>query len=105
MADYPTPGKSRVMIEYVLLAGVTDTPAELDGLARWARGLKCLVNMIPFNPWPGAPFATPDDDAVARAERWVSLRGVPVKVRVPRGRSVGAACGQLALHEPRAGSQ
>ncbi len=95
--DYPLPGKRYLMIEYLLLPGVTDTPAELDGLARWTRGLRCMVNLLPWNPFPGAPFRSPTGAEIASAHAALMARGVPVKVRRPRGRDVGAACGQLAL--------
>lgn len=103
VADYPLPGKRYVMIEYLLLPGVTDTPAELDGLAQWTRGLRCMVNLLPWNPFPGAPFRSPSGEEITAAHAALMARGVPVKVRRPRGREVGAACGQLALRVRDAG--
>jgi 23S rRNA (adenine2503-C2)-methyltransferase len=101
-ADYPLPGKGYVMVEYVLLPGVNDTPAELGGLAAFARGLRCAVNLIPFNPFEGSPFLSPEGPAIVAAHRFLRDRGVAVKVRRPRGRGVGAACGQLALRHAAA---
>ncbi len=95
--DYPLPGKRYLMIEYLLLPGITDTPAELDALAHWTRGLRCIVNLLPWNPFPGAPFSSPTGEEITRARAALVQHGVPVKVRRPRGREVGAACGQLAL--------
>jgi len=96
---YPLPGSNRyIMIEFVLLAGVTDTQAELDGLVEWMQGVdRAMVNLIPFNPFPGAPFDSPESSAIRRAALHLKNAGIPVKVRQPRGRVAAAACGQLAL--------
>ena len=98
---YPLPSTRHVLIEYVLLAGVTDTRAELDGLREWLEGLETVVNLIPFNPFPGAPFAMPSWEAVDEAWQYLRDRGVLVTTRKPRGRDAHAACGQLALTRSR----
>ena len=97
--DHPLPGSRRLMIEYVVLPGVNDTPAELEGLARWCDGIDCLVNLIPFNPFKGAPFRAPTVDEVNAAATALNRLGVPHTVRWPKGRGVDGACGQLALRE------
>ncbi len=99
---HPLPGTRKLMIEYVVLPGVNDTPAELEGLALFTRGLDCLVNLIPFNPFPGAPFRAPSDDEVEAVAAWLRRVKVPHSVRWPKGRGVAGACGQLALSEARA---
>ncbi len=99
--DHPLPGTRALMIEYVVLPGQNDGRAELEALAEWTRGLRCLVNLIPFNPFTGAPFRAPDEREVRRvAERLHALR-VPHSVRWPKGGPVAGACGQLALVTPR----
>ena len=95
--DYPLPSARHVLIEYVLLAGVTDTQSELDGLIAWTRDLSCVVNLIPFNPFPGARFRAPPWETVDRAWQYVRDRDVAVTTRRPRGADAWAACGQLAL--------
>jgi 23S rRNA (adenine2503-C2)-methyltransferase len=97
--DHPLPGSRRLMIEYVVLPGVNDTDAELAALAEWTRGIDCLVNLIPFNPFRGAPFRAPTVDEVNRAAAALKILRVPHTVRWPRGRGVDGACGQLALRE------
>ncbi len=97
VARHPLPRNRGVLVEYVLLAGVTDRPDELQGLVEWATGLPVVINLIAWNGWEGAPFATPtpaDVDAVVARLRRAGLR---VSVRLPRGRPEAAACGQLAL--------
>ncbi len=95
--DHPLPGSRKLMIEYVVLPGVNDGPDEIDALAAWCRDLPCLVNLIPFNPFAGAPYRAPTADEVLRVATQLRARKVPHSVRWPRGRSVAGACGQLAL--------
>ena len=85
------------MLEYVVLPGVNDTEAELDGVAAFYRGLRALVNLIPFNPFPHAHFRSPTPEEVERVDRELKRRGVPCSMRVIRGRERAGACGQLAI--------
>ncbi|GGM92383.1 putative dual-specificity RNA methyltransferase RlmN [Thermus composti] len=94
--------KRRVTFEYTLLKGVNDHPWQARLLAKLLKGLSAHVNLIPFNPWEGAPVAgTPKAGVLAFAEALRRL-GVPVSIRWSRGQDVGAACGQLALKTPKA---
>ncbi len=95
--DHPLPGTRKLMIEYVVLPGVNDGEAEIDALAEWTRDLPCLVNLIPFNPFVGAPFRAPTAAEVTRVGAQLRGRRVPHSIRWPRGRGVAGACGQLAL--------
>ncbi|MCA9568261.1 MAG: hypothetical protein KC656_10475, partial [Myxococcales bacterium] len=87
----------RTMVEYVVLPGLNDTPSELDGLAAWMHGLRGVVNLIPFNPFPNAPWRTPEDAEVTAVRDGLQARGVVVTIRWPRGREASGACGQLML--------
>ena len=87
------------MLEYVVLPGVNDTPEELDGVAEFARDLRALVNLIPFNPFKGSAFRAPTDEEVSAIERGLKSRGVACSVRVTRGQERAGACGQLAIAE------
>jgi 23S rRNA (adenine2503-C2)-methyltransferase len=102
IAAYPLPRNRYVLLEYVLLAGLTDTPDELAALAAWVRDLPAIVNLIPFNPFDDAPetLQSPADADVSRAFATLRAAGVPVSVRQPRGRRAVAACGQLARLRP-----
>lgn len=99
---WPLPGSRHLMIEVVVLPGVNDGQAELDGLAAWMDGVDGMVNLIPFNPFPGASFRSPTDDEVRAMQAGLKARGVPCKVRWPRGRAASSACGQLMLAGPGA---
>jgi 23S rRNA (adenine2503-C2)-methyltransferase len=92
------PGSSnarRITFEYVMLKGVNDTPAEARALVRLLAGIPAKVNLIPFNPWPGAPFECSSDDAIEAFADIVNAAGYSSPVRTPRGRDILAACGQL----------
>jgi 23S rRNA (adenine2503-C2)-methyltransferase len=85
----------RITFEYVMLKGVNDSPADAKALVQLIRGIPAKVNLIPFNAWPGAPFECSDDAAIARFSEIVNNAGYSAPVRVPRGRDILAACGQL----------
>ena len=92
--------KRRVTFEYTLLKGINDHPWQARALAGLLRGLSAHVNLIPFNPWEGAPVeGTPRRGILAFAEELRRL-GIPTSIRHSRGQDVGAACGQLALKAP-----
>lgn len=100
---YPIPRGGRVTYEYVLLSGVNDSPAHARELARWLRGTRSKVNLIPLNPAPEIPFAAPSADAVDAFGQVLADAHVTVSVRRPRGQDILAACGQLHLRkEPAA---
>ncbi|HZT51952.1 MAG TPA: 23S rRNA (adenine(2503)-C(2))-methyltransferase RlmN, partial [Stellaceae bacterium] len=92
------PGASnarRITFEYVMLKGVNDSPAEARALVRLIAGIPAKVNLIPFNPWPGAPFECSSDRAIEAFADIVNASGYASPVRTPRGRDILAACGQL----------
>jgi len=88
-------GNKRVLIEYVLLAGVNDSIEDAKRLCQLMDGMGCTVNLLPFNAFPGSVFKSPSDTAVfAFREILVEAKIVAV-VRSSRGRDISAACGQL----------
>ncbi len=99
------PGSSnarRITFEYVMLDGVNDSPAEARELVRLLNGIPAKVNLIPFNPWSGAPFRCSSDRAIAAFSDIVFAAGYSAPVRTPRGRDILAACGQLKSASVRA---
>jgi 23S rRNA (adenine2503-C2)-methyltransferase len=99
------PGSSnarRITFEYVMLKGVNDSPAEARELVRLLKGIPAKVNLIPFNPWPGAPYECSTDTAIAAFSDIVFAAGYSAPVRTPRGRDISAACGQLKSASIRA---
>jgi 23S rRNA (adenine2503-C2)-methyltransferase len=87
-----------------MLDGVNDSPADAKELARLLRGIPSKVNLIPFNPWPGAPYECSDAATIERFARIVNDAGYVATVRSPRGRDIQAACGQLRTASERARS-
>jgi 23S rRNA (adenine2503-C2)-methyltransferase len=85
----------RITFEYVMLKGVNDSPAEARALVKLLEGIPAKVNLIPFNPWPGAPFECSSDEAITAFGDIVNAAGYASPVRTPRGRDILAACGQL----------
>jgi 23S rRNA (adenine2503-C2)-methyltransferase len=94
---YPCRARERITVEYVLLAGVNDTPDDAARLADLCAGFSHHVNLIPFNSHPGARFRPADEaHTEAFAAALVRRRPTLVTVRRSRGRDIDGACGQLA---------
>ncbi|MBA3684694.1 MAG: 23S rRNA (adenine(2503)-C(2))-methyltransferase RlmN [Planctomycetes bacterium] len=105
---HPLPADRRILVSYVLLGGVTDGAADADRLIAWLTGMRALVNLIPFNEFPGSGFQRPDDATILAFRERLDAAGVHVRLRLTKGDGVMAACGQLgdlALRRvtPRAG--
>ena len=97
-ADYPGASNSRrITFEYVMLKDKNDRDSDAHELVRLLRqyGLPAKVNLIPFNPWPGAPYECSTPERVRRFAEIVFNAGISAPVRTPRGRDIDAACGQL----------
>jgi 23S rRNA (adenine2503-C2)-methyltransferase len=94
---FPLKKRSRITFEYVLLAGVNDSPHDARRLARLLAGMKAKVNVIPLNAAAGIPFERPSDEAIDRFAKIVAEHGITVSVRKSRGRDIRAACGQLIV--------
>ena len=94
--DYPGASNARrITFEYVMLKGVNDSPAEARELVRLLKGVPAKINLIPFNPWPGAPYECSDWETIEKFSDIVFNAGYASPVRTPRGRDILAACGQL----------
>jgi len=85
----------RVTFEYVMLKGVNDAPADAKALVKLIAGIPAKINLIPFNPWPGAPFQCSDPETIEAFAAIIRRAGYASPVRKPRGRDILAACGQL----------
>lgn len=85
----------RITFEYVMLKGVNDSLAEARELVSLIRGIPAKINLIPFNPWPGAPYECSDWETIEAFADIVNRAGYASPVRTPRGQDILAACGQL----------
>ncbi len=92
------PGASnarRITFEYVMLKGVNDSDADARALIKMLRPIPSKINLIPFNPWPGAPFECSKPERIARFGAMLNEAGYVSPIRRTRGADIMAACGQL----------
>jgi 23S rRNA (adenine2503-C2)-methyltransferase len=97
-ADYPGANNARrITFEYVMLKDKNDSDADARELVRLIMHYKlpAKVNLIPFNPWPGAIYECSDPDRIRSFSNIIFKAGISAPVRTPRGRDIDAACGQL----------
>ena len=97
-AAYPGASNARrITFEYVMLAGKNDSDDDAHELVRLLRKYKlpAKVNLIPFNPWPGAAYDCSSPERIRSFSNIVFEGGISAPVRTPRGRDIDAACGQL----------
>jgi 23S rRNA (adenine2503-C2)-methyltransferase len=85
----------RITFEYVMLKGVNDSLSDARALVKLVAGIPAKINLIPFNPWPGAPYECSEWSVIEKFAEVVNRAGYASPVRTPRGRDIMAACGQL----------
>ena len=88
--------RERVTFEYVMLAGVNDSPAHARELGALLAGEPAKVNLIPFNPFPGSAYARSPAGVIDDFRDVLMGRGIMTITRKTRGEDIDAACGQLA---------
>ena len=86
----------KVTVEYVMLNGINDSMEQARELAKTLRGTPSKVNLIPWNPFPGAPYSKSSNSRVDRFAKVLQEEGYTTIVRRTRGDDIDAACGQLA---------
>jgi len=87
--------RARLTIEYVMLAGVNDSKQDADELIKILQDIPVLINLIPFNPFPGSGYKTSSNNAVRRFQDVLMKAGLTTVIRKTRGEDIDAACGQL----------
>ena len=92
---YPLPNRKRITIEYVLLKGVNDSIQDAKRLVNLLKGIPCKINLIPFNPFPGAKFQRPSDEVVIDFKSQLVNARYTAMIRASKGSDISAACGQL----------
>lgn len=98
MRQFPMEQRRRITVEYVLLKGINDTPADAHRLSLLLRDQRCKVNLIMFNTSPHLPFEQTDEAVLNMFAQTLSKANYTVTVRWSKGREIDAACGQLAAH-------
>ncbi|RVT41696.1 23S rRNA (adenine(2503)-C(2))-methyltransferase RlmN [Sphingobium algorifonticola] len=97
-ADYPKANNARrITFEYVMLKDKNDSDADARELVRLIKHYKlpAKVNLIPFNPWPGALYECSSPERIRAFSNLIFAAGISAPIRTPRGRDIMAACGQL----------
>jgi 23S rRNA (adenine2503-C2)-methyltransferase len=94
--EYQMPRRRRLTFEYILIEGVNSSPEDAERLARLLRGIRCKVNIIPFNEYPGSAFKTPAEADVKAFRSILIKHNYTAIIRSSRGRDILAACGQLS---------
>jgi 23S rRNA (adenine2503-C2)-methyltransferase len=103
-AAYPGANNARrITFEYVMLKDKNDSDEDARELVRLIRKYKlpAKVNLIPFNPWPGAPYECSAPERIRAFSNIIFEAGISAPVRTPRGRDIDAACGQLKTASER----
>ena len=95
LVHFDRAGGRRITFEYTMIRGVNDAPRLASGLADLASSVDAFVNLIPFNPIPYQDWKASRGERIEEFRSVLEARGVSVAVRVPRGRDIDAACGQL----------
>jgi len=98
---YPLPPRRRLTFEYVLLGGVNDSEQDARRLTKLLTRMRCKINLIPFNGFPGSPFRRPDETQTLRFQSILKGAGLDTFIRDSKGRDVLGACGQLGQLIPR----
>lgn len=93
--NYPAARNRHIIFEYVLIAGVNDSIEDAKRLAGLLKGIRCKINLIPFNPFDGAEFKRPSDKAVSIFHKILMDNHYTSIVRASKGQDISAACGQL----------
>jgi 23S rRNA (adenine2503-C2)-methyltransferase len=103
-ADYPGANNARrITFEYVMLRDKNDSDEDARELVRLIKkyDLPAKVNLIPFNPWPGAMYECSTPERIRSFSNIVFNGGISAPIRTPRGRDIDAACGQLKTSSER----
>ncbi len=96
LRGYDFGGQRRVSFEYIVLAGMNDSPAHVKELSRLLAGLHCRINLIRFHKIPGSPFYSPGDREMEAFRDALSRKGIITTIRASRGEDIQAACGLLS---------
>lgn len=96
MREYQEVTGRKITIEYIMIKDKNCGPREAKELTNFLQGIRCKVNLIPFNAHPGLPYGRPSDETIRSFQAHLAARSIAAPVRYSRGGDVSAACGQLA---------
>lgn len=93
---YEMPARRRITFEYILIDGVNASTQDAEKLARLLRGVRCKLNLIAFNEYPGSPYRTPGPETIEAFRKVLIRHNYTTVLRKSKGREILAACGQLS---------
>jgi 23S rRNA (adenine2503-C2)-methyltransferase len=94
--NYPMPGRRMLTFEYILIAGINDSPEDAEKLARLLKGIRCKLNLIAFNEYPGSIFKSPSEESIRGFQQVLLNHHYTSIIRASKGSDILAACGQLS---------
>jgi 23S rRNA (adenine2503-C2)-methyltransferase len=94
--NYPMPGRRMLTFEYILIADINDSPKDAETLARLLKKIRCKINLILFNEFPGSLFKAPSQEAVHTFQQILLNHHYTSIIRASKGSDILAACGQLS---------
>ena len=97
---FPLAPRKRIFVEYVMLRGINDSNEDAHRLPELLADIPVKVNLIPFNPYPGSRYETPDWSRVEYFRDRLLKNGIQTNIREPKGRDIQAACGMLDGNKP-----
>lgn len=97
---FPVPKRKYLTFEYVVIKDLNDGRQNAIELAKLLKGIKCKINLIPFNEAHPISYKTPPIQSVLEFQEILGSYGINVKIRKSRGRDILGACGQLAATYP-----
>ena len=93
---YPMPGRRLLTFEYILIDGVNSSVRDAEKLASLLKGLRCKLNLIVFNEFPGSEFKAPPKKEVEAFQQMLIKKHYTTMIRASKGSDILAACGQLS---------
>jgi len=97
--------RTRITFEYILIKGFNDSLEDAKQLSEILKGVKCKINLIPYNESHYFDFKTPDAETIERFQAHLTSRFFTTIIRNSRGQDIGGACGQLGMRYLEAGSK
>lgn len=97
--EFPLPPRRRIMMEYILIRDLNDSPEQAKKLIRRLHGIRCKVNLLPYNENERFPYQGPPRERVELFQKILRDAGITTLIRQSRGADISAACGQLATQD------
>jgi len=101
--DFKGTNRTRITFEYILIKDFNDSLEDAKQLSEILKGVKCKINLIPYNESPYLEFKTPDTETTERFQAYLISRCFTTIIRKSRGQDIGGACGQLGMRYLKAG--